>query len=674
MKLKPIVPLMSLIFAATLTGCNFDGSSDESEADDGGSGTVPTTLSSDAYWNIGGNAATLSGVSTYSEDLPNVHVFDGDKQYYYDDDADFGTYTVTTHALEQNAEAATLRFTHYHDNTSTEVDGEYQVSDGILTIDTGGSFGVLSASDKSDDSSIESAIGAANKEAGISFGNKVAQLLDTTTVDSGELRIKFADSSTDVGVETIVSGKVSFDLTYQLDEDTIQDATDSGDSVYISLFNPGGNTSSNDLHTEIILNKGEMEYRIIDDKLPVDGSFNEGEKLEVEISWSASDATLKINGTEYAIQSYNPNGGVSVFAIKLGDTSKTTPYELLIDNLKLYSNNSEKFTDNFEGYEEGHELSENPYNGSSFEATVINESTSSSDDSTDTGGETDNGTDTGGETDNGTDTGGETDNGTDTGGETDNGTDTGGETDNGTDTGGETDNGTDTGGETDNGTDTGGETDSGSVITEGFDSYNVGTHIEDTGSPWKSYNTIFDDSAAYTSIAMVSSDQSTTDNNSLLIEDLDGSKPYVVRDFSAGAATSGSVSLDVFVPSSNNKGVYINIGTDKSDSKRYFEMRLSSGSLYLEAGDKYIPENSDEEIDPDVKLQSVVPVDSWNTITLSWENGMVDVSVNGTLEHSMSQSETGLSSTLPTQLTLYTGDNGSTGTKAYFDNIKSDLF
>ena len=37
MKLKPIVPLMTLIFAATLTGCNMDGSSDSGSSSSGGS-------------------------------------------------------------------------------------------------------------------------------------------------------------------------------------------------------------------------------------------------------------------------------------------------------------------------------------------------------------------------------------------------------------------------------------------------------------------------------------------------------------------------------------------------------------------------------------------------------------------------------------------------------------
>lgn len=175
MKLKPIVPLMSLIFAATLTGCNFDGSSDSSSggSSSGGGDTGTTTPAeatsplAGAYWNIGSGTAALSGVSTYSTDLPNVHVFVGGTQYYYDDDATPGTYEIKEHTLEEDIEAETLRFTHYDaTGNATPVDGSYEVSGGSLTIDTA-AFGQLTGSDESGNAAVKAALEAANEDAGI---------------------------------------------------------------------------------------------------------------------------------------------------------------------------------------------------------------------------------------------------------------------------------------------------------------------------------------------------------------------------------------------------------------------------------------------------------------------------------------------------------------------------
>lgn len=597
MKLKPIVPLMSLIFAATLTGCNFDGSSDDSASgsSDGGTGTVPTALSSDAYWNIGGTAA-LSGVSTYSEDLPNVHVFDGDKQYYYDDDDNFGTYTIKEHSLEENIEAGTLRFTHYDASGPTEVDGEYQISGDTLSIDTAGAFGVLTASDKSEDPSIKDAVTKANEAAGITVSNKVAQLLDTTTGDSGELRVKFADSSTAVGVETIASGKVKFDLTYQLDEDTAQVDTGTGDSIYISLYNADGTSNSN-LHTGIILTKGMIEYRTADGKSIVEGSFAEAEKLAIEITWSPSGAIFTINGTEFTVESYGPSNPVAVFSVKLGDTSDTTQYELLIDNLELYSNSNAVFSDNFEGYAEGHVLSDDPYNDNTFEATVINEAATSSDDSTD--------------------------------------------------------NGTDTGGETDNGSDT--------AITENFDSYQTDTNISVASSNWREYNSLGDGKSTLSFVG-ISSEQANSGNNSLLISDLDdNNKPSAALEFN-GSHITGSVSVDVYVPSGNTKDTYINIGNGKNSADRYFEVRMNDGNLTI-AGDN------------EVKIPDAVPVDTWTTVSFDWDNGNINTSVNGAVVNTMAHTETGFADdVIPSQLTLYVGNDGDASSKAYYDNISSDLF
>ncbi|GAM77947.1 hypothetical protein JCM19241_675 [Vibrio ishigakensis] len=69
--------------------------------------------------------------------------------------------------------------------------------------------------------------------------------------------------------------------------------------------------------------------------------------------------------------------------------------------------------------------------------------------------------------------------------------------------------------------------------------------------------------------------------------------------------------------------------------------------------------------------------DQWYTVTLAWTaEGKVTVSLDGQVVASdIDQASTGLSSAnIPSQLTLYTGDNSSVVNTAYFDNLDSDLF
>ncbi|WP_086981031.1 hypothetical protein [Vibrio aphrogenes] len=209
---------------------------------------------------------------------------------------------------------------------------------------------------------------------------------------------------------------------------------------------------------------------------------------------------------------------------------------------------------------------------------------------------------------------------------------------------------------------------------ETFDDYADGTNISEANPAWIEYNTVGDGNG--TSIATVSSEQAKSGSNSLKVSDLEetvnkgeasevkGNKPYVVRKFINEATLTGEISLDVFIPSSNEKTTYINIGSDKNNDTRYFELRLQAdGGIEAEAGSTDIP----------LEALTLTP-DDWNTLSLAWDNDNIVVSVNG-IEHTMTQSETKLDSTMtPSQLTIYVGDTDSGGTTAYFDNISSDLF
>ncbi len=200
-------------------------------------------------------------------------------------------------------------------------------------------------------------------------------------------------------------------------------------------------------------------------------------------------------------------------------------------------------------------------------------------------------------------------------------------------------------------------------VTDDFESYTVGDLISDASGAWTTAN-IKDDDAG-TTTAKVSVDPTNSEEKSLYLEDKNSAtKPFAMRAFTAPAA-AGSVSLDAYFPSTNEKSTYINIGDGKNNSDRYFELNQSGTKLKYEAG-------SD-----DVEIASDIALDTWHSFTISWTDaGLVTVTMNGqTIATDIDQATTGLdSSIVPSQLTLYTGDNDSVVNTAYFDNVDSELF
>lgn len=195
-----------------------------------------------------------------------------------------------------------------------------------------------------------------------------------------------------------------------------------------------------------------------------------------------------------------------------------------------------------------------------------------------------------------------------------------------------------------------------STVTDDFESYTVGDVISAANTAWSTAN--IDNG----SVAEVSTVKANGGTQSLYLADNDDNKPYAYREFT-NSATSGSVSIDVYTPSENTKTTYINIGTGKNNSDRYFEVRLSSSIGY---------ENS---ADGDVTLTSFSK-DAWHTVTIAWTDAnLVTVSLDGTeVATAIDQTTLGLDSTTPTQFTMYTGDSASTVNSVYFDNLNSELF
>ncbi|MGF1826971.1 hypothetical protein L4D17_22370 [Vibrio splendidus] len=370
-----------------LFGCNNDGLPIPTEPTPDPS--TPTLTA--GYWQISdSNSSSISASS--NADLPNVYVFQEDGNHkYYDDDDNLGTYTIKDASASTNnydEEAGTVSFTYYETGSST-----LEILDGVFTLDDSGALIVTdsssginySGSDQTEVEGVQDAITDANDLVGI---DGYVQILDTnhngSKTDSGELRLKLSDSSTDATVDTIASGKMTVDLIYQVDEDTTQEENTSGNNAYISLFASG--TSNINLHGEVIFNAGEIFYRstVVEDGKPQIsdepvGTYTLGEDLAVEISWADGYYSFKVNDNVYdndgnGFESFD-KAAVTVISLKLGDTSNTTHYEMIADNFKVYSNDTTTdelvFEDDFNGYPNGHSLSGNPYNSATAEATVI---------------------------------------------------------------------------------------------------------------------------------------------------------------------------------------------------------------------------------------------------------------------------------------------------------------
>ncbi|MCA0936939.1 hypothetical protein LCL85_15460 [Vibrio alginolyticus] len=565
------------ISTGLLAGCNTD-LRDEPTTTTPPPVETESTLSA-GMWDISSPVTAVS--SEDPNNLPNVYVFKDGTQKYYNDDDNFGTYTIYTSTYTEDADADTLTFNLYDETdleNVTELSGTYEISDGVLTI-SGTNNGEIAASDESENELVTAAVTTANSEAGI---NNIVQILDTnkggTVEDTGELRIKLSEST---AVSEISAGRLTVDLAYQHHEETEQDVDGTGDNAYISFY--AAKTSNSNLHGEVAFENGVIKYRDASGNLTeTDGTFELGENLAVEVNWEPEAFSFSVNGVEYANNFPVADGtAVTTIAIRLGDNGNTTNFELNADNLAIYSSDSGSeelvLEDDFDSYASGLDLS-TVYNNNSSEAIIVSE-----------GGETSPETPTG-------------------------------------------------------------------DVTDNFDSYAVGTNISEASASWIEYNT---DIAK----AIVSDDQAKSGSNSLLIDDTDpATKPIVAREFVAGAITSGSVSFDVFIPSDNEKTTYINIGSGKNNADRYFELRLSgSGKVEAEAGAD------------DIEIGSVT-TDAWNSMSLAWDGDNVTISINGT-DVEMTQSETGLdANNIPSQFTMYVGDNSGIATKAYFDNIDSEQF
>ncbi|MGF1881764.1 hypothetical protein [Vibrio splendidus] len=204
--------------------------------------------------------------------------------------------------------------------------------------------------------------------------NQVAAITDQDTGDTGELRYSF-DSGLTTGTH-----KVSM----------YYDAAES-ESAYVSLFDKYNSTDS--LIGELKIDEGKVTLRGESDQLT---TFTPGTWIDIEMSWDTSSTsqvgtyTVKINEQEFGpFDSQNEGVGddlgdklndysdtsvpVTATAIKFSSNSGTADTTLFVDDYIVYSDTAgttEIFSDDYENYSIGADLSASPYNSSTFSAVV----------------------------------------------------------------------------------------------------------------------------------------------------------------------------------------------------------------------------------------------------------------------------------------------------------------
>lgn len=600
------------VSATLLWGCNSDG--------------IPVT--SDAASDYSAELTLTNGLWLLGKDtemgLPNIYVFSDDGSHrYYDDDANVNAGYVIKNASVLAASAHTSKTqimsfklfdsTGLEENVTELNHAQFSINEeGHLTISSHELSEPLSGSNMTSNDSIIAAVSKANEDAGI---NGYVQILDTNhggaNPDVGELRLKLSDNSTKATVDNISSGKMSVNLVYQVNEETLEPANNNGNNAYVSLYASG--TSNVNLYGEVVFNAGNIFYRSTDvdgsgkpqiSELPI-GTFTPGEELLTEVNWANGYYTFTVNDVVYdnngnGFEAFDTSEPVQIIALKLGDTSNTTHYELLVDNLTVYSHDNVEneviFSDSFNTYSNGYNLSGNPYNNNSAEAIVILTSDKIKPD--------------------------------------------------------------DGVGLIEKGPVTPGNP----ATSDDFNSYSVNTTIDIAKS-------VYTVSGTGVSYAEVRSGPENSENKVLYVEDADTTdKPTVSRVFTTGPAESGTVKTSIYIPSTSNsdKSIYLTLSSkanSTSSSARFAEVYLTTKAIFRGAdGEKTSIGSFTKDQWADVSLTWARFDDGTYGVTVTVDDAVYD------------ELTLPATAVTPEYFTIYTGDAASTGTYAYFDDLGSELF
>ncbi|PTP01999.1 hypothetical protein CWN88_11745 [Vibrio splendidus] len=202
-------------------------------------------------------------------------------------------------------------------------------------------------------------------------------------------------------------------------------------------------------------------------------------------------------------------------------------------------------------------------------------------------------------------------------------------------------------------------------VTDDFDDYDANMQIDTQNDLYFAPN-----ADNTTIIASVSDSVSKSPSKSLLLDDKSGDgKPVVSRAFIDGAAKSGAVSVAVYIPTDGYvKSTYLYLGTseDASSSARFTEVSFGKTEIKIRKED-----GSTQDV------LTKYEHNSWVDVTISWSpnqdgsNYDVAVTIDG-VKYSGFTAEN--DSGAPSLFSMYVGDNSSTGTYSYFDDLDSALF
>lgn len=380
-----------------LFGCNTDALEPPTETPEAASSGVTGKMWQLSEASISALSATasstFSSANTNDQGLANVYVFsaDGSTQKFYTDESSGGVLGVKYEIFESTytetisgESEGNIEFDYYNaDGTiNSKLSSSYSVAGDVLSLPDANT--PLSGDNKSSVSDVKDAVEIADDESGIDNAVQIADTnLGGVKEDTGELRLKLTESKSGVG-STISFGKLTVDITYQKNAESSE--TDVGqNNAYISLYstNDEDNKVSNTYHHgDIAIGDGTYKFRDSSGSLiSTGGSYDTEAALvtPVEIVWDTNSITFTINGETYTGEvAAASSGEVQVIALRLGTNSATSPYELIADNLKIYSKDSaegeykEVFEDDFDSYTTGFSLvNSGIYNSSTSEATVI---------------------------------------------------------------------------------------------------------------------------------------------------------------------------------------------------------------------------------------------------------------------------------------------------------------
>lgn len=364
---KNRILLCILCGSMLMAGCNSDDKTNEGPTAPPGDSNKLTGV----LWELAPQGVT--SLSNTAEALPNIYLFSDENLKYYHDDAEAGNYQIEYSDYDHDEDKKTISFTYYEGDAISVVSGTYSVESNVLTINAENEGELIG-----DDRSNEGAVIDAVKQADNITENKVGKIEDLLTTSAGELR--FAVPS-----DKVSSGKFTLDATVRLNTDD-EVGDNQSDYAYVGLFN--GSFTSGKNFGDIVMDNdpaeggaGRIRYREgnpgFSDEV---GKFEFGVPMSIETSWDENYFTFKITQNEQVIAEETVDyaviaGPVDRFSLRVGSVSKTSRYEFLVDNLEVYSNDSQKvvFFDDFESYSSGQDLtggSVGDYHSSTTQSSV----------------------------------------------------------------------------------------------------------------------------------------------------------------------------------------------------------------------------------------------------------------------------------------------------------------